>query len=207
MKIDRTDADGTRNVGPSLEAALTRGREAFLAFLMRRLRDRADAEDVLQDFCIRVLARKGQLRRVERMDAWLFAILRSTLTDHRRKSARRGRLVDALTREPGPGAEESEQMSEFCRCVIGLISRLRPSEADLLRQVDFGEANRSALAAELGLTSGALAVRLHRARAALREALLEHCGPCCRDDFADCSCQSVGCENARDGSHCRPAAV
>lgn len=37
---------------------------------MKRLKDRSDAEDVLQDFCMRVLARKDQLREVDRMDAW-----------------------------------------------------------------------------------------------------------------------------------------
>ena len=50
------------------ETALIEGRRAFLGFLAKRLGNRADAEDVLQEFCLRVLARKDQLRNVERMD-------------------------------------------------------------------------------------------------------------------------------------------
>ena len=67
------------------EAVLSTNRGAFLGFLMKRLKDRSDAEDVLQDFCMRVLARKDQLREVDRMDAWLYAVLRSALNDHYRK--------------------------------------------------------------------------------------------------------------------------
>ena len=46
--------------------ALSEGRQAFWGFLMRRLGNKADAEDVLQEFCIRVLTRKDQLRDVAR---------------------------------------------------------------------------------------------------------------------------------------------
>lgn len=50
---------------------------------------------MLQEFCIRVLARKDQLRKAARMDAWLYAVLRSTLNDHYPKIGRSRRLNDA----------------------------------------------------------------------------------------------------------------
>src|SRR6056297_2740314 len=84
----------------SPERALLDGRWAFMGFLVKRLGNRADAEDVLQEFCIRVLTRKDQLRDAERMDAWLYTILRSTLNDHYRKGTRRSRLAAAAAREP-----------------------------------------------------------------------------------------------------------
>ena len=87
------DTRKPQTANDSLERSLLDGRGAFMGFLVKRLGNRADAEDVLQEFCIRVLARKDQLRDVERMDAWLYAILRSTLNDHYRKGARRSRLT------------------------------------------------------------------------------------------------------------------
>jgi len=39
---------------------LVSDRKAFRGFLIKRLGNTADAEDVLQDFCIRVLAPKDQ---------------------------------------------------------------------------------------------------------------------------------------------------
>ena len=89
-----------KNSETSIQRALLDGRGAFLGFLVKRLGNRADAEDVLQEFCIRVLARKDQLRDAGRMDAWLYAILRSTMNDHYRKTTRHSRLAVAVAREP-----------------------------------------------------------------------------------------------------------
>ena len=167
----------------SPERALLDGRGAFMGFLVKRLGNRADAEDVLQDFCIRVLTRKDQLRDVERMDAWLYTILRSTLNDHYRKGTRRSRLATAAAREPEEWiADAPSQMARLCTCHGGLISELRPGDAELIRRIDFGEEDRESVAADLQLNRNALGVRLHRARTALRDALTTHCGKCCQDD-------------------------
>lgn len=185
------------------ERALLDGRSAFLGFLVKRLGNRADAEDVLQDFCMRVLARKDQLRDVERMDGWLYAVLRSTLNDHYRKSTRRNRLAAAAAREPEEWvADASAQMARLCTCHGGLISELRPADAELIRRIDFGEEDRESVASDLGLNRNALGVRLHRARTALRHALLLHCGACCRDARDDCSCPPEGCDNDKHETDC-----
>ena len=187
----------------SPERALLDGRTAFLGFLIKRLGNRADAEDVLRDFCIRVLGRKDQLRDVERMDAWLYAILRSTLNDFYRKGMRRGRLDAAVAREPEEWiADAPTQMARLCTCHRGLISELRPADSELLRRIDFGEEDREHVARDLGLTRNALGVRLHRARTALREALTNHCGACCQDDRDDCYCRPEGCKNAEYETDC-----
>lgn len=187
----------------STERALLDGQRTFFAFLVKRLGNRADAEDVLQEFCFRVLARREQLRDVDRMDAWLYAILRSTLNDHYRKSARRGRLAEAMAREPEAwSADATAQMARLCTCPGGLMSGLRPTDADLLRRIDFGTEDRAAVAADLGLNRNALGVRLHRARTALREALTAHCSACCATGRDDCHCAPEGCESPEHRSHC-----
>ena len=192
-----------QNSETSAATALVEGRRVFLGFLAKRLGNRADAEDVLQEFCIRVLARKDQLRDVERMNAWLYAILRSTLNDHYRKTARRTQLAGALAREPEEWvADATAQMARLCTCHSGLISEMRPADAELIRRIDFGEEDRGMVAADLGLCRNALGVRLHRARTALREALINHCGECCRDDRDDCSCPPEGCENDKLETNC-----
>jgi RNA polymerase sigma-70 factor (ECF subfamily) len=187
----------------SLERALLDGRGAFMGFLVKRLGNRPDAEDVLQEFCIRVLARKDQLRDVDRMDAWLYAILRSTLNDYYRKGTRRSRLAGAVAREPEEWvADAPTQMARLCTCPGGLISELRPADAELIRRIDFAEEDRETVATNLGLSRNALGVRLHRARTALREALTNHCGACCRDERDDCSCPPEGCENDKHETDC-----
>ena len=193
----------SQSTGP--EAMLSTNRGAFLGFLMKRLENRSDAEDVLQDFCMRVLARKDQLREVDRMDAWLYAVLRSALNDHYRKLARSKRLKDAVSRETQlvtVTEDPIEDMSMICECVKGLVTELRPIDADLIRRIDIEEIERSVVAKDLGIKPGTLNVRLHRARAALGDALLAHCGPCCRHGFEDCSCPPEGCEHPVEETDC-----
>ncbi len=187
------DSRSLEAASASVERALLDGRGAFMGFLVKRFGNRADAEDVLQDFCIRVLARKDQLRDVERMNAWLYTILRSTLNDHYRKETRRSRLAAAAAREPEEWvADTPSQMARPCTCARDLLTELRPADAELIRRIDLGEEDRESVAADLGLTRNALGVRLHRARTALREALMAHCGGCCLDGQDDCCCPADG---------------
>jgi RNA polymerase sigma factor (sigma-70 family) len=193
------------HTGDTLDHALLSGRSAFLGFLVKRLGNRADAEDVLQEFCIRVLARKDQLREADRMDAWLYSVLRSALNDHYRKTGRRKRLGDAYaieTQSAEETVESSEAMAQMCGCVKGLVPKLRPADGALISRIDIDEEDRASVAADLGLKPGTLAVRLHRARAALGDALLGHCGYCCKHGFEDCSCPPAGCENPAEATHC-----
>lgn len=189
----------------NVDKALLVGRSAFLGFLTKRLGNRADAEDVLQEFCIRVLARKDQLRDADRMDAWLYSVLRSALNDHYRKNGRRKRLGDAFAVEMQTVedvADAEETMAQMCGCVKGLVPELRQADSDLIRRIDIDEEDRAAVAADLGLKPGTLAVRLHRARGALGDLLLGHCGFCCKHGFEDCSCPPAGCEDPIELTHC-----
>ncbi len=201
--------DGVRNDASAddtnLERTLADSRSVFLGFLMKRLGNRSDAEDVLQEFCIRVLARRGQLRDAERMDAWLYSVLRSALNDHFRKAGRSKRLKDAVSLETNSAVVAEDPIAEMdviCKCVKGLVTELRPADADLIRRIDIDENDRAVVAAGLGVKPGTLNVRLHRARAALGDALLAHCGPCCRSGFDDCSCHPPGCEHPVNATDC-----
>jgi len=139
------------------------------------------------------------------MDAWLYSVLRSALNDHYRKTGRRKRLGDAFAIEMQSAEDTTdaeETMAQMCRCVKGLVPELRPADSELIRRIDIDEEDRASVAADLGLKPGTLAVRLHRARAALGDALLGHCGPCCKHGFEDCSCPPAGCEHPDDAIHC-----
>ncbi|SFN98553.1 RNA polymerase sigma-70 factor, ECF subfamily [Roseovarius lutimaris] len=185
--------------------ALTINRRMFLGFLVKRLGNLAEAEDVLQEFCLRVLKRKDQLRDAEKLNAWLYSILRSTLNDHYRKTGRNRRLSAAFEGEQ-KSTETSEVGAEeyvhICQCVRGLISTLPTDTGDLIRRIDLEDESRQSVAENLGISSGALAVRLHRARATLRDRLLGHCGCCCEHGFQDCSCPPIGCGGTDDQTHC-----
>ena len=194
---DNFSADSLQTIDPSIEA-LSVNRKMFLGFLIKRLGNLAEAEDVLQEFCIRVMQRKDQLRETDKLTAWLYAVLRSTLNDHYRKVGRGRRLSAAFENEQKTvdvSEDGAEEFDHVCQCVTGLVPMMRQDQSDLIRRVDIEDEDRQSVAAALGVSVGALGVRLHRARAALRDSLLDHCGACCKDGFSDCSCPPGGCQN------------
>jgi RNA polymerase sigma factor (sigma-70 family) len=186
-------------------AALSINRQMFLGFLVKRLGNLTEAEDVLQEFCLRVMKRKDQLRDAEKLNAWLYSILRSSLNDHYRKNSRNRRLSAAFAREQ-ESVESSEagaeEFAHICRCIGGLVSTLRSDQGELIRRIDLNGESRGSVGDDLGISLGALGVRLYRARAALRDQLLGHCGCCCEHGFEDCSCVPAGCEGDDDTTHC-----
>ena len=178
---------------PIVASVLIRNRKAFMGYLVRRLNNRVDAEDVLQTFSINVLTRSDGLRaeNEEGLIAWLYAVLRTTLVDNFRKENRQARVKSAFETEIGSDHVVSGPDTLFetlCECLRALMPLLKPDQADLIRRVDLEEGDRSRVAADLGITRGALGVRLHRARTALKNLLLAACISCPEHGFDDCAC-------------------
>jgi RNA polymerase sigma-70 factor (ECF subfamily) len=130
------------------------------------------------------------LNEPERVLPWLYRLHRHAIADALRNRAGRERLVDSNTAAPDVPAREP---SDVCRCGLAQAKRLNPAYAEVLTLVDAGDATLTEAAAALGISVNNATVRLHRARKALREAMLEHCGVQNYRDCVDCPCASEGC--------------
>ncbi|MEQ9038870.1 MAG: sigma-70 family RNA polymerase sigma factor [Silicimonas sp.] len=171
------------------EAKLIACRNRFLGFLRRRLSSPQDAEDVFQDFCVKVLRHHAQIRSPERLDAWLGITLRHTLTDHYRRRATRNSNAEAYAIEAKVTRQEVVDDEEpACRCIAAAMKMLEPSQAELLARIDLQDEPRKVVAADLGLTLNALGVRVHRSRAALKTRIAEICPVCGEGGFLQCDC-------------------
>tara|TARA_R110000850_G_scaffold71018_3_gene156926 strand:- start:1774 stop:2067 length:294 start_codon:yes stop_codon:yes gene_type:complete len=65
--------------------SLVESKDRIFHFLLRRTRNKEDAEDVLQAIFVRVLTRVKDLHNWEKIRGWLSSMLRSVLSDHFRK--------------------------------------------------------------------------------------------------------------------------
>ena len=176
------------------EAKLIECRNKFLGFLRKRLNSPQDAEDVFQDFCVKVLRNHGSIKNGERLDAWLGITLRHTLTDHYRRQATRHRgaesyAIEAKILEPVAGDVDEPA----CRCVTSAIQKLKPAQTELLKRLDLQDEPRETVAADLGVSLNALGVRVHRSRTALKDKIAEICPICGDGKFMQCDC-----DRARD---------
>ncbi len=186
------NSNGARGrVNQAVEQALVDHRRAFRRFLVRRLGREAEAEDVLHAFFVRALTKGHTIRKEESVVAWLYRCLRSVLADHFRREARRHENISAYAREhdAGSNAVDRDLRQEICECLHLLLPALRSEYAELIERIDLNGEPRSQVAAALELTSNHLSVRLHRARQALRRALLLACATCPEHGFLECGCE------------------
>jgi len=183
-------------LSPEAIAQLVKGHREFLAFLERRVESRAVAEDILQAAFIRGLERGGDVKD-EKVVAWFYRVLRNAVIDHYRQRSTTARAMEAWGREfPDVQEPEAELRQEICRCVSGLLETLKPEYREALRIVDLEEGKLKDLAQQSGITAENAAVRVHRARAALRRRIEQACGTCSVHGCLDCSCE------ASSGSKC-----
>lgn len=175
---------------PSLPLAeLLAAREQFLGFLQRRVGNRETAEDILQAAYLRALDKQDQLQDDERVTAWFYRLLRNAIIDHWRRRGTASRAVEALAAELGGEAMAPTEFEEqICRCFTLLLPTLGKDQAHILEQVDLGGMRPVEFAAAEGISANNAMVRLHRARRALRERLLQTCSVCAEHGCLDCTC-------------------
>jgi RNA polymerase sigma-70 factor (ECF subfamily) len=167
-------------------------RRQFLAFLQRRVDDRAIAEDILQGAYLRALESKGRLRADESAVAWFYRILRNAVIDHYRRRTSENGALDRWGRELESATAPEPQLEETaCQCIAGALDVIAPSYAEFLREVDLKEGDLAVYARGHGITIGNAAVRAHRARAALRKQLIRCCGTCAEHGCLDCRCRAT----------------
>lgn len=161
----------------------------FLGFLRARLGDDRLAEDVLQAAYLRAQEKGGALREDQSSVAWFYQLLRNAVVDLHRARARgpSGPPLDDLD-DAALGVAPEQLREAVCRCLEAVVDTLSPAHARLLRRVDLDGASVPAVAEEERITPNNAGVRLHRARAALRDRLRRVCGACSRHGCLDCQC-------------------
>lgn len=142
---------------------------ALLAYAVRRVSDPADAADVVADTYLVAWRRLDDVPAGGEARPWLFGVARRVLANHHRGERRRLALADRLRdslHEHVPPPEVREPS-----LVERAVARLGDDDREMLHLLAWEELAREEIAVAMGLSRGAVRVRLHRARARLREAM------------------------------------
>jgi DNA-directed RNA polymerase specialized sigma24 family protein len=104
---------------------LVRQRDRFLAFVGRRTRDIATAEDILQSSYVKALASHARLRDRSSVVRWFFQILERSVVDHHRRSASRQRATEAVRARTRSPDLDAGLKAAVCACVEMPLGRYR----------------------------------------------------------------------------------
>jgi len=145
-------------------------------FLVSRVKNSEDAEDLLQEILIKTHKNLESLKDPKKLKSWLFQIARNALIDYYRKPNNTLALESQLSelQEEKPDAQEAIHQ-ELSQCIKPFIKNLPEKYGDVLDAIDIQGVSQKELAKELGLSHSAIKSRVQRGRQKLEEIFQECC--------------------------------
>ena len=167
----------------AIASAIERARGQLRSFIQRRVPDRLDAEDILQDvFCELVVAYR-LMKPIEEAGAWMFRVARNRIIDlvRRKKAVSLEQTVAPRRRlrtqsRSSPPVPEAGPDSEYARGVLvaeleDALAELTPNQRAVFLAHEFEGRSFRELSAETGVSVNALLSRKHEAVKQLRRRL------------------------------------
>lgn len=187
--VEDSRAEGAQEGTADVIRVLLENRPKFLGFVKRYVGCKHAAEDILQEVLARGIHRIDSVRNDELVVAWFYRALRNAVRDYYRCHKTTTRGLQALAQEIERTQSWEEQSGEgVCKCVGRLAAELKPEYAEALQRIEVEGVLVKDFAEERGLSSGNAAVRVFRARDALRRAVLSCCGECAMTGCRNCCC-------------------
>jgi RNA polymerase sigma-70 factor (ECF subfamily) len=145
------------------------------AYLVRLSRDRALADDVLQEAYLRLLAaRLPPEADADRRRNYLYRIATNLLRDHFRREKAHGDEARSDALDDVPGRDRTAEEFETRRDVTRALDRLKPKERQLLWLAYVERFSHKEIAAIVGFKPDSVRPLLFRARQKLADLLRRH---------------------------------
>ena len=150
--------------------------ERLRRFVRSRVADTDEADDIVQDVCLRAVGRLETIRDAARVESWLFQIARNAIIDHYRRKRPVAELPADLIDESGSGDSGRPDLSA---CLPRLLDGMVEPDREALQLTAIEGMKQRELAERLGISLSGAKSRVQRARKRLRELVIA----CCRPDF------------------------
>lgn len=159
--------------------------DKILAFSLRRSSDAEEAREVVAETFLVAWRRLSEVPAQAELP-WLYGVARNCLYNNTRGELRRRRLEERLRAQPidihesadrdaADGASASgDQSGERVRAAM---EYLRPSDAEILRLVEWEELSHAEIGVALEISENAVGIRVHRARKQLANLLRDQTAP------------------------------
>jgi RNA polymerase sigma factor (sigma-70 family) len=173
-------ADETQNESALVCAARDGDKEALQSLLTRNwswlkalaygvLASAQDLDDVMQDVCLRVIARIHTLREPECFRAWLAVLARREALKHYRRRGHGTVEIDSdaevsWTDAQAEGPLEELEREELCRQIHGAVEALPQIYREVFVLAHSGELTYAQMAEVLNIPMTTMQIRLVRAR-------------------------------------------
>jgi RNA polymerase sigma-70 factor (ECF subfamily) len=147
------------------------------AFIRSRVRDDADAEDILQEVFIRIHRHLCCQPDWDKPPSWIYQIARHLIIDHYRRRRELVELPEDLPAEPDLPEDDPE--AALALSLKEMVDELPEPYRQALLLTEYQGLSQKQLAESQGISLSGAKSRVQRARQRLRNMLLE----CCHFEF------------------------
>lgn len=159
----------------ALEELVRRTHRSVYTCALRLVGNPDDAADVTQDVYLRVVRKLGGFRHEASFATWLNRVTTNVAMSSLKRRTRRitleGAMVPPETRDPAPDPSERAEAVLLARKLERLVAALPEGQRQVLVLRDVYGQSTDEVAEVMGLTPGAVKVRLFRARERLKAEL------------------------------------
>lgn len=152
--------------------------EPLRAFLRKRVPAGVDAEDVAQEVFLRIARHRATIDDVDDLEAWLFRVARTALTDAWR--AERRRAARASEADPDklavPEEAPDHARGEITACVLPFIKALDDPYRRALEMTALEGLTQDEAARRAGISLSGMKSRVQRARERVLRDVQQCCG-------------------------------
>jgi RNA polymerase sigma-70 factor (ECF subfamily) len=148
---------------------------ALFDFLSWMTGDRTAAEDLVQDIFVRILKYRATYRDDGSFETWLYRIARNARADYFKTRPPLEPLADEAMDRPEPGPNPMRRLEadrERARLKRALM-QLREDKRELIVLTRYRGMSHEQIAGLLGVETGTVKVRIHRALRELRDIFLQ----------------------------------
>ena len=142
-------------------------------FIKDRIKDKTQADDLLQEIFIKIHLNKESLKESKKLTAWVYQIARNVIVDYYRKRKPEFAGVDL----PELLVSESQEQIRisFNNCIMPFVEKLEPHYKDALLQTSFGNLSQKEYAEKYQISYSAVKSRVQRARKMVKDLFLACC--------------------------------
>lgn len=144
-------------------------------FVKNRINNDQDAEDILQIIFLKINDNIDNLIKIDKTQTWIYKIARNTIYDFYR-SQKHDLYIDNLAEDTlCDQQEEASLNNEMAQCLKNMIQYLPDKYKQALILTEFENLTQKELALQLNISVSGAKSRVQRARAMLKEMILNCC--------------------------------
>lgn len=152
--------------------------EPLKKYIMKRVPNATDADDILQEVFVKIHQNIGDLKDENKFQSWIYKISRHAIVDYYRRK-NRIELIELVDDFAAETEQNTSTNAEIAACLKVMIEYLPEKYKQALWLTEFENLTQKELSERMGLSLSGAKSRVQRGREKLKEMLLG----CCHLEF------------------------